>query len=66
MLEYEEQANHFKSLDMFGYSVRWNIDKDNNTHKTFLGAFVTLFYALLVAVVFFFMCEHSLKDLISD
>tara|TARA_B110000285_G_scaffold182177_1_gene205826 strand:- start:2678 stop:2914 length:237 start_codon:yes stop_codon:yes gene_type:complete len=51
---------------MFGYRVRWNVQGHNNTHKTFLGAFSTIGYLLLLCVVFYFLCQDSFKAILTD
>ena len=66
MIEYKEKIEKFKALDMFGYRVYWNVEGNKYTHKTYLGAFSTLGYILLLHVIFFFLCKHSFMELIND
>ena len=66
MHKYEEKLQFFKKLDMFGYRVRWNVEGNNHTHKTYLGAFSTVGYVFTLCIIFFFLCEHSFTHLITD
>tara|TARA_B110000285_G_scaffold166951_1_gene186577 strand:+ start:108 stop:242 length:135 start_codon:yes stop_codon:yes gene_type:complete len=40
------------SIDLFGYQVKLNVDKDNKTHKTGVGAIASLIYAAAFIWVF--------------
>ena len=51
---------------MFGYRVRWNVEGNKNTHKTYLGAFSSLGYIFLLCITFYFLCQHSFYELITD
>ena len=59
MLKYSEQLDYIKCIDMFGYSIKWNIEGNKRTHKTFMGAFSTIGYVFILCVIFYFLCQHS-------
>jgi len=66
MNEEKRFYDYFKAIDMFGYRVRWNVQGNNSTHKTFLGAFSTLGYFFLLCVIFYFLCQHSFFELVTN
>lgn len=60
-----EFLERMKALDIFGYRVTLYVDKKNYTHKTICGSFASIIYLTFVAIIFFFLTEHALLDLIS-
>ena len=48
----------FKIIDLFGYQVRLNVDKDNKTHKTVVGAVLSLVY-VATFIYIFILCLGS-------
>ena len=49
----------FKSLDLFGYEVKLNVDKQNRKHKTWVGTCFSLIYLMITAYVFFLIAKDS-------
>jgi len=45
-------------IDLFGYQVKFNVDKDNKTHKTFVGAIASIAY-LIAFIWVFIQCLGS-------
>ena len=56
----------FKKLDIFGYSVKLNVDKENQKHKTKCGTLVTLFYFILIGLIFSITINKSIQKLSSE
>lgn len=54
------------SIDLFGYQVKLNIDKDNKTHKTCVGAVASLVYVAAFIWVFIQCLGSDLEGVEAD
>jgi hypothetical protein len=55
-----------KNIDLFGYQVKLNVDKDNKSHKTVVGAVASLIYLAAFIWVFIQCLGADLEGVEAD
>ena len=55
-----------KNFDLFGYQVKLNVDKDNKSHKTVVGAVASIIYLAAFIWVFIQCLGSDLEGVEAD